>query len=189
MADSANPSAPAGQSGGQSGAIDVAAMIKSVTQQVTQAVSQQIADITKNQQVLADTLAEVQKKAAESPAPAKGITPEEVSKLVAEQLKTRDEAAQKTAGKQALRDKIAKEKLGGDADLAALLPDTDDEAQLAKVADTLAAKVKLAKPDFGGAASTGKDGGTTPNQGQAPALNPNLPAGVAKFAASMKLPA
>ena len=153
------------------------------------------AQITKDLGVVADTL-----KALPPATPAnkddvdpkdKVLTREDVEKLADERadakLAARDDAATKKAARQASIDKIVKEKLGGNAELGKLLVG-DDEAAIAASADTLAGEVKKFKPDFGGAAA--KDGGTVPNGDAPPApVNANLSPGVAKFAASMKLPA
>ena len=167
MADPIKPETPAGQQSG----VDQEAMQKAVNAAVQAAVQDAVAQAVKP---LAEQVA----------AQAKPITADDVAKLVGEQFKSRDQAAAKAAGKKALIDKITKEKLGGDADLAALLPDTEDEAALSKAADTLAAKTKP-KGDFGGA---DKGGGSLPGPGSPAPANPHLSPGVAKFADSIKLP-
>lgn len=72
------------------------------------------------------------------------------------------DAGDASGGRKAAIEKLVKEKLGGNADLGKLLTGATDE-ELAAQADAVAAQFKQIKPDFGGAASTGGDGGQTPN--------------------------
>lgn len=187
--------------------IDVAAITKSVTEAVTKTVIESlkpqlgaIDELAKNQKVLADTIAALPPAKADAKADAKTdgkadgkaepLTVETVAKLVADGIAADRKAQADEAGKAQARkasvDKLVAEKLGGDAEFAALLTADTDEG-LARQADVLAAKVKALKPDFGGAS---KDGGTTPN-GTSTAVKPmgNLSEGTAKFAAQIKLPA
>lgn len=182
-------------------AIDVAAITKSVTEEVKKFLAQtydpKFEELTKNVGVLADTIKNAPPAKAEGAQAGSGkdekpeaLTAEGVSKIVADAIAAdraaQTEAANKTAGRQKLIEKVAAEKLGGDKDLARFLTG-DDEAALGRSADELAAKIKTFKPDFGGAT---KDGGTTPGgDGGAPKANPNLSPGTAAFANSIKLPA
>lgn len=188
--------------GTDAGKIDVAAITKTVTEQVTAALKSKIDELVNNQKVLADTLA-ADKKAAQDAATAEAqkaaksdgeskpeaLTADAVQKLVSEAIaadrKAQAEAAAKNGAREALVAKVVKEKLGGNANLGALLAG-DDEASLAAAADKLAAEIKTYKPDFGGAA---KEGGTPPGGDAKQPLSGNLSPGVAAFANSIKLPA
>jgi hypothetical protein len=183
---------------GATPAIDVAAITKSVTEALAKTLTErydnQFAELTKNIGVLADTLknappAKTEDKKADDKKP-ETVTPEAVAKIVADQLaaadKARSEAATTKAQRDALIAKVTKEKLGGDADLGALLVG-DDEAALVKSADALATKIKTFKPDFGGVA---KEGGETPGETKSgQKAFSNLSPGTAAYASSLKLPA
>ena len=196
MADSTNTGQPAPGSS-EAGKIDAAAITRSVTEAVLKSVQGTLADLTKNQQVLADTFAASQKAAADAAAKAApkdgaaggSLTAEAVSKLVndgvAAALKAQSDAAAATAAQQALREKVAAAKLG-DGKKAGLLT-AGDEAALNAQADALAAEFKALRPDFGGAA---QNGGTTPLKGAGTGTqNLNLTPGTAAYAATIKLPA
>lgn len=100
--------------------------------------------------------------------------PEDVAKLVTEQLtaqnKAQADAQAKAAARAELVKGVAAAKLPGvPASFLKLLPDTDDETALEKAADELRASfngmgAKLA--DVGGAASSAANGGTTPAASQ-----------------------
>jgi len=149
------------------------------------------ADLEKNQEIIANTLKDAPPAKKDDPAQPAALTPEAINKQIADgvanALKARDDAARATAdqdtAKKALREKVIKEKLGGDADLGAVLPDTGDEAALTAAAEALAGKIKTFKPDFGGASA---NGGTSPTETPAKPLNPNLSEGTAKLAAGLK---
>jgi len=152
MAEQAAPPAPdAGiKPEANTPAIDLTAINQSVTDlQAT------IAEMQKNQKVLADTIA------AQKPVDPAGVQAKaEAAALAAVKAKQDADAADaaKAQSRKELIGRIAAAKLGGDADFAAMLTG-DDEAALNVSADKLAAKLKAIKPDFGGAA---KDGGTPP---------------------------
>jgi hypothetical protein len=176
--------------GANTPSIDVAAIIKTVTEQVTAALAPKLKELEANVGVVADTLKKlppagfdpkVEKTAVEVTGP---LTPEAVEKLaadaIAKVLKSREDETAKIAqandARKAKIDELVKTKLGGKAELASLL--TGDGDALAAQADAVA---KLLRPaDFGGAQ---KDGGTPPASGAAPAF-PNLPKGLAEYAAT-----
>lgn len=183
---------------GDNPAIDLAAITKSVTESLTKTLTErydkQFEELSKNVGVLADTLKNAlpatataeEKKDEKKSDP---ITTETVAKIVADQLAAANKAQTDDAAKKAARaqlvEKVTKEKLGGDADLASFLTG-DDEASINASADKLATKWRSVKPDFGGAQ---KDGGETPGTNETPVTNGNLTPGVAAYAKSLKLPA
>ncbi|MCC6680403.1 MAG: hypothetical protein IT445_05820, partial [Phycisphaeraceae bacterium] len=88
-------------------------------------------------------------------------------------------------GRQAMIDKIVKEKLGGNADLGKLLTG-QTAGELDSQADMLLAGIKKFKPDFGGVA---KDGGDAPNDARTDSSASTLSGvspGVAAYAKSIK---
>jgi hypothetical protein len=155
MADAnPNPTAtPPAASGGLS--IDqvnaaVAAALKPITDTLK--------SLGDNQKILGDTLAALppakaeDKKQADRPA---GLTLDAVQKL----LDDRDKAASAKTQREQLVSQLVKDKLGGNAALAAALTGETPE-QLAASADKLAASLKPATPANVGGAATG--GGTPP---------------------------
>lgn len=160
----------------------IAESLKPVTEQLGQT-AQTLKSLGENQKVIADTLKEL------PPAPAEGKEGDadqpDVKQLIADSiaaaLKERDDAAGKAAARQATIDKLVAEKLGGRKELASLLKGESDE-DLTASADALAKVVNL---DFGGAA---KNGGKTPNQGDAPKPIGVLSEGTQKFADSLEIP-
>jgi hypothetical protein len=124
-----------------------------------ESLQKQVQDLLKNQQVLSDTIA------ADKP----GVTAEQVAELVTttvsqiltqreeqaqQQQAQQQQAAEAQAQRDALVDKLVTEKLGGDRELAGFLTGETEE-QLAASAETLAAKLRAIKPDFGGASKAG----------------------------------
>ncbi len=81
-------------------------------------------------------------------------TAEAIDKAVAERMKAQETTQE---DRQALVDRITKEKLGGHPNLGKLLTGSTAE-ELSAQADLVAAAFKVGAPDFGGA----RDGGTTP---------------------------
>lgn len=137
-------------------AIDVAALTKSVTEQVTKSVIEGLKPVIAEQVKAAIPAAPAPAADKKEEAP-KGVTLEDVAKLLDE----RDKKASTSSAISAAKAKVIKEKLNGIESLGAALPNTADEAELTKAAEALAKSINLAAPkqDAGGAAT--KDGGTT----------------------------
>jgi hypothetical protein len=154
----------------------VAEQVQSLTQSVSE-VSKTLGEVTKNQKVLADTLAAVKVPSGEEIAQ---IAAEKAQAAIAAQRQTSEQAA----ARQATIDKLVAEKLGGKAELGKLLS-AASEAELTAQAEAIA--TALPKPDVPPAS---ENGGATPNAQPGPVISPlsGLSAGVAGYAASIKLP-
>lgn len=160
MADEATASAtPPATSGGLS-KDDVLKIVGEALSPVTGTLK----ELAAGQKTLAESLSKV-------PAPTK---PEDVAKLVTDQLaahnKAQQEATAKNEVKAAARKKIVDTQLKGVPEsFLKLLPDTEDEKILAEAAAAIRKDVQalpgVKLPDVGGATA---DGGTTPST-QAPA--------------------
>jgi hypothetical protein len=193
MAENPNPASPAGNAGDQLRLEEALAQItKAAVDAATAAVTEVLKPVATQVQQLADSQKSLTER-VEAIKPGEGVNAEAVAKIVGEQLAQREAASQasadKSAARQATIEKLVKEKLGGNADLGKLLTGETDE-QLAEQADAIAAEAKKLKPDFGGAASAGKDGGTPPlGAQQAPSTSlSGMSEGTQKYADSIKLP-
>lgn len=146
---------PAQAPGGQPTS-DTTALTKTVTE-----LQAELADMRKNQKILADTLAaqppvestKTEKQSAKGDAKAEPLTLEQINKV----LDARETAKAQADARKQLVDRVVKEKLGGDAELAAFLPASGTEAEIVAAAEKLAARVRPA--NIGGA---NRDGGTPP---------------------------
>lgn len=168
------------------------------------------AALTGNVKIIADTIAKLppakpadekpakdkdgkDAKAKDGDAAATPLTDEEINKRVEARVndafKAREDEATKKAQRQALVDKVVKEKLGGNAEFAPNLVG-DDEASLNASADSLATQIKKFKPDFGGVAQgKGEVVKAPPAGGENKTAAVNLPTGLAAFANSLEIPA
>jgi hypothetical protein len=139
--------------------IDVAAITQTATQAAveaaTKAVQSRIEELSKDQKILADTIA------ASNP----GLSAEQIAELatkaVNDTLAGREQKEATAAARRATIEKLVAEKLGGNANLAAFIQG-DDAAALTASADALAEQLRTIRPDFGGAT---KAGGTPPAAG------------------------
>jgi hypothetical protein len=134
--------------------------VKAIVADAIKPFAEQIKEIGAQAKIANDTLAQLPPAKPESKPTGKtdGLTLEAVQKL----LDDRDKAATAKAQREATIAGLVKEKLGGNAALAAALTgDTPD--QLAESADKLAASLKpvASAPHIGGA---GRAGGTPPTQ-------------------------
>lgn len=133
------------------------------------------------------TIADLQAKVSQAPA---ALTAEQIKELIAADNAQARAAGEAAAKKASARQAVIAGKLAGvPEEFLAKLPDTDDAAALDQAADAIVARwneVGAVKPaDLGGAAA---DGGAIPGQGVPAATNSPLPAGLAKYAAGLKLP-
>lgn len=184
--------------------IDVAAIVKTATEEVGKqfksvldGLSGQVAELSKNQKVLADTFAaekEALKAASKTTdTAAKSLTADDVLKLLDE----RDSKRQETAEQKAKREAFIADPNNGlanfvkvpigkslvDAKIGADPSKWADEAK-AIVAQVESSGIKM--PDVGGA---GRDGGKTPADGGAAVPKfANLTEGQRKFAEGLKMP-
>lgn len=177
----------------------VAKLAEAVTPLVNSNLAAQLAELAKNQKVLADTMAADKKAAAEAAKGTEGkeakenaLTPEAVQKLIADALAAQQKITQSSAAKTAARQKIIDTKLKEvPPEFLAALPDTDNEAELAAAADKIVARVnevlKVKQPDLGGAAGDGGKTAGSQGAGTIAALG-GMSEGTAKFAQSIKLP-
>lgn len=135
-------------------------------EQVQQAIAAALAPVTETITKLGESQVKLQEglDGVAKTASASAVNPEELAKLVNEQLatqaKTQAEADAANAGKKALRQKVVEARLKGVPEsLLATLPDTADEAALTAAADglrkTLEALPGVKLEDVGGVANEG----------------------------------
>lgn len=186
-----------------SGKIDVAAITKTVTDEVMKAVKAateplagQLAELAKNQKVLADTYA-ADKAAADKAADDKAadkaaqpLTAEQVQKLVSDALAAKEQTAQSKAEREAF---IASAESGlGKLPKTYLAKLGADKAKWAEEAKAIVAEFEAdfkasggKVPDVGGA---NREGGDTATGKPGVSKFANLTDGQRKFAESIKLP-
>jgi len=166
MAENTNPpttATPPASSGGMTSE-QIAKIVKdTVTATVADAlkpITTRMDELGNNVNTVADTLAKLP--------PSSNVKPEDVAKLVTDQLNQQAEAKATadaaTTKKAEIRQKIIDTQLKGvPASLISSLPDTDDEAKLTAAAEAIrkdiAALPGVKLPDIGG---VNKDGGITP---------------------------
>jgi hypothetical protein len=192
-----NAANPPAQSGGLNEEQVTSIFEKIVTKQL-QPLAATIQGITETQKSQAESLGKLTDglKAIESTA-GKGAKPDEIAKLVADQLKAQqDQQAQQAAAstkKADVRKRVVEAKLKGVPDsLLASLPDTDDEKVLTEAADSLRKTieglpgVKLA--DVGGVSKEGGAAAGSDTTAKITPANSGLAPGVAAYADSLKIP-